>query len=102
MYVESVLTEVPVPYRSYFFTGDLRPAHISPPRPVPDSIVKPDYAVTGIPVSEEAARTDSDSIPVIQGDQVEDLRYVACVRCSMNINVPRLTLSMSSCIEYVM
>ncbi|KAI8475143.1 MAG: methionine aminopeptidase [Monoraphidium minutum] len=38
------------------WTGDLRPFKIGPPRKVPDSIPRPDYAVTGIPTSEVESR----------------------------------------------
>ena len=42
------------PFPTYPFTGSLRPVYpLSPRRAVPDKIRKPDYAVTGIPKSEQ-------------------------------------------------
>eukprot|EP01035_Chromulina_nebulosa_P025365 gene25365-33107_t len=35
--------------KSFPYTGSLRPGKLSPPRQVPDSILKPDYAKDGIP-----------------------------------------------------
>lgn len=42
-------------FRGYNFTGDLRPAEVTPYNAVREDIVKPDYWKTGIPVSEQEA-----------------------------------------------
>lgn len=45
------------PFPTYPFTGALRPVYpLSPRRAVPDKIRLPDYALKGIPVSEQVSR----------------------------------------------
>jgi hypothetical protein len=40
---------IPSHMQAFEYTGTLRPAHLSPTRTLPDSIERPDYAVTGAP-----------------------------------------------------
>lgn len=64
------------PWPYYHYTGQLRPYKRDPRREVPDHIKRPDYAVTGIPVSEQAVR-DSSQIKVLDDEEIEGMR-VAC------------------------
>ncbi|EQC40262.1 methionyl aminopeptidase [Saprolegnia diclina VS20] len=57
----------------YQFTGDIRPGTVTPMKTVPDHIQKPDYAVSGIPVSEQAADR-SNKIPVYSADEIAGIR----------------------------
>eukprot|EP00389_Voromonas_pontica_P004879 GDKH01007260.1.p1 GENE.GDKH01007260.1~~GDKH01007260.1.p1 ORF type:complete len:390 (-),score=100.93 GDKH01007260.1:164-1333(-) len=59
-------------FKSYKFSGELRPAGISPWRKVPAHIKRPDYAEHGIPVGEENAR--GHSIAILKPEQIERLR----------------------------
>ena len=60
----------------YSFTGPLRPFPMTAQvRKLPKSIDVPDYAVTGIPVSEDSARS-SRSIEIKTPEQIEALRRV--------------------------
>lgn len=66
------------PFPSYFFTGKLRPVYpLSPKRPVPDSIAKPDYAndPQGLPKSELAIR-GSTKIKVLEPSAIEKMRTI--------------------------
>ncbi|CAG9320168.1 unnamed protein product [Blepharisma stoltei] len=56
------------------YTGPLRRGYVTPMRTVPDHIEKPDYAVTGIPVSEHKARSDRE-IPVYSTEELDKIRY---------------------------
>jgi methionyl aminopeptidase len=58
----------------YRYTGTLRPGLVSPMRSVPDSIEKPDYAVSGIPVSEQKIKNDRE-IPIYTAEEIEHIRY---------------------------
>ncbi|CAH8637092.1 unnamed protein product [Schistosoma rodhaini] len=60
-------------FRGYKFTGQLRPAKKTPKREVKSSIEYPDYAITGIPVSERQAK-GSRSIVVLDDDEIECMR----------------------------
>jgi methionyl aminopeptidase len=56
------------------YTGQLRQGRVSQMRTVPEHIEKPDYAVNGIPVSEQNARSDRE-IPVYSSEEVEKIRH---------------------------
>ncbi len=60
-------------FRNYQFTGKLRPARQSSQVTVPDNVPKPDYAVSGQPVSELAIKR-SHHIPVLNTDQIQRMR----------------------------
>ncbi|KAI0695902.1 methionine aminopeptidase [Cytidiella melzeri] len=63
------------PFGSFKFTGDLRPQYpLSPTRHVPAHIPRPDYAETGIPVSE--ARRASTFARVLTPEEQEKMRTV--------------------------
>jgi methionyl aminopeptidase len=47
------LLEIPKKFENYRFTGSLRPTFVTKRIQCPDSIAKPDYAVTGISLSEQ-------------------------------------------------
>lgn len=47
------LLEMPKKFENYRFTGSLRPAYVSKRVQCPDFIAKPDYAITGISISEQ-------------------------------------------------
>ncbi|XP_068705433.1 methionine aminopeptidase 1-like [Montipora capricornis] len=64
------------PWPGYKFTGALRPWPKSAWRVVPDHIQKPDYAETGVPLSEIKSK-QSMQIKVLSGEEVEKMR-VAC------------------------
>ena len=57
------------------YTGGLRPAAVGPTRHVPPNVVCPDYATTGIPVSEEESRQQR-VVPVRNAEEIERLRAV--------------------------
>lgn len=51
------------PFPTYPFTGPLRPAYpLSPKRQVPESISRPDYAVSGIPKSSFVRRNQIEQL----------------------------------------
>ena len=56
------------------YTGPLRKGIVSAMRTVPDHIEKPDYAVNGIPVSEQTARADRE-IPVYSEEELQRIRH---------------------------
>ncbi|VDP45575.1 unnamed protein product, partial [Schistosoma margrebowiei] len=62
-----------VRFNGYKFTGQLRPAKKTPKREVKSSIEFPDYAITGIPVSERQAKS-SHSIVALNDDEIECMR----------------------------
>lgn len=64
------------PWPGYKFSGELRPWPQSPKRTVPDHIQKPDYAETGVPLSEIKSK-QSMQIKVLNGEEIEKMR-VAC------------------------
>jgi len=66
---------LPPEFSGYQFTGDLRPACVTPTRSLPESIVRPDYAKDGIPRSEQAIR-GSASIRVYSEKDIEGMRLV--------------------------
>ncbi|KAK3824862.1 MAG: MetAP 1 [Benniella sp.] len=64
------------PWPSFKFSGSLRPMYpLSPRRAVPSHIQKPDYADTGIPLSERSIR-GSATIQVLPKDDIDQLRKV--------------------------
>lgn len=56
------------------YTGPLRKGKVTPMRTVPDHIEKPDYAVSGIPISEQQARSDRE-IPVYSDEEIAKIRH---------------------------
>ncbi len=58
---------------SFAYTGALRPAYVSPMRTVPDHIMRPDYADTGIPASEKVAKANY-SVPIYTKKEIEGIR----------------------------
>ena len=76
-------TSLPDWAKTYTFTGDLRPALISPRRQITNANVrKPDYAIhpQGVAMSEERDKTTNNNIRVYGTDELEgesNLRY-AC------------------------
>lgn len=63
-------------FEGYAFTGSLRPAAKTPTRKVPNSIGRPDYADTGIPLSERQAKS-SHTILVLDDDEMESMRVTS-------------------------
>ncbi|KAF9585710.1 Methionine aminopeptidase 1 [Lunasporangiospora selenospora] len=64
------------PWPGFKYTGPLRPRYpLSPFRTVPDHIEKPDYAETGIPLSEQNIRSSS-TIEVLPPKDIEIMRKV--------------------------
>lgn len=59
----------------FIYSGPLRRYHITPRRPVPDSIMKPDYALDpeGVSQCEESVAT-SKEIPVYTEEDIEQMR----------------------------
>eukprot|EP00163_Fabomonas_tropica_P012245 TRINITY_DN234_c1_g1_i1.p1 TRINITY_DN234_c1_g1~~TRINITY_DN234_c1_g1_i1.p1 ORF type:complete len:360 (-),score=69.73 TRINITY_DN234_c1_g1_i1:495-1574(-) len=61
----------------WHYTGPLRPAFVTPRRPVPDHIKKPDYAELGIPLSErEDKASGNTTIRVYTEEEIEKMRKV--------------------------
>ncbi|KAI9356906.1 peptidase M24, structural domain-containing protein [Pilaira anomala] len=64
------------PFPNYRYTGDLKAVYpLSPRREVPEGIMRPDYAETSIPVSEEKARRNP-TIKVCNEEEIEGMRKV--------------------------
>ena len=77
--VHKVPARASAAFNGYSFTGPLRPGYVSPMRTVPDSIAKPDYAVTSIPLGEQESRKQGrPSIVPKTPEEYERLR-AACV-----------------------
>lgn len=57
------------------FTGSLRPWPVTPYRPVPEHIPRPDYAETGQPISEQQAKRVG-KIRVLSDEEIEGMRVV--------------------------
>lgn len=66
------------PFLKYKYTGSLRAAYpLTPKRPIPDHIPKPDWAANGMPISEQ--RNDRlNKIPVYSKDEIKKIRK-ACM-----------------------
>ncbi|PGH13874.1 methionine aminopeptidase, type I [Polytolypa hystricis UAMH7299] len=63
------------PYPTYPYTGALRPVYpLSPKREVPESIPYPDYALDGIPRSEQTA--SRHHISILSPKEIEGMRKV--------------------------
>jgi len=62
-------------FQGFRFTGPLRPARVSPRLPVPAHIVRPDYADSGISVSEVKGR-GSYTIETLGPKEIEAMREV--------------------------
>ncbi|KAI7871144.1 peptidase M24, structural domain-containing protein [Spinellus fusiger] len=79
-------TEVHNPFPYYSYTGSLRATYpLSPKRSVPEAIPRPDYAETGIPVSEQDVRS-STTIKVLNAEEIEGMRKVCKIgREALNI-----------------
>jgi len=69
------------------WTGRLRPFPISPYRPVPDGIARPDYATTGWPAEENESRKQN-SVHIHTPAEVEGIRR-ACVLARALPSLPR-------------
>ncbi|KAG0262669.1 Methionine aminopeptidase 1 [Mortierella polycephala] len=64
------------PWPGYKYTGSLRPHYpLSPMRKVPDHISMPDYAKTGIPLSEQMVRSSS-TIEILSLEDIDQMRKV--------------------------
>ncbi|KAF9434111.1 Methionine aminopeptidase 1 [Entomortierella beljakovae] len=64
------------PWPGFRYTGQIRPHYpLSPRRSVPDDIAKPDYAVTGIPLSEISIGR-SAIIETLSPADIEKIRHV--------------------------
>lgn len=63
------------PFAGFEFTGSVRPGVVSPMRPVPEHIAKPDYWETGVPLSE--LRENKSVIPVYTEAEIQGIR-AAC------------------------
>jgi len=61
---------------AFDYTGPLRPDFVTPMRTVPDHILKPDYAVSGVSVGEQRARAQAQ-IPIYDAKQIKGIR-AAC------------------------
>ncbi|CAI5709893.1 unnamed protein product [Peronospora farinosa] len=68
---EQARAENTTPFDGFQFTGTLRPGIVSEMSKVPEHIQRPDYAETGIPVSEQQA---SKSIPIYTSEQIAGIR----------------------------
>lgn len=67
------------PWPGYKYSGTLRPVYpLSPRRTVPAHIQKPDYADTGIPLSEQNIRSSS-VIEALPKEDIDVLRKVCKV-----------------------
>lgn len=66
------------PWPDFSFTGPLRPWPPGPPpKPLPASILRPDYAETGIPRSELDVRNKAaTTIPILTNEEQQKLRTV--------------------------
>ncbi|XP_065191224.1 methionine aminopeptidase 1-like [Sycon ciliatum] len=62
-------------WSGFQFTGPLRPYPVSPYRPVPAHIPRPDYAETGEPISEQQAKR-AGMIRVLNDEEIEGMRVV--------------------------
>ncbi|KAE9387492.1 methionine aminopeptidase [Gymnopus androsaceus JB14] len=60
------------PFPNYSFSGTLRPLYpLSPKRAVPDHIPRPDYATTGIPISEAM---EGNSPRILNAEEIKKMR----------------------------
>ena len=67
------------PYPNYKYSGKLRPFALSETRILPPSIVRPDYAETGIPKSEYDMKRSTTVLKPLLSDTIEKMRTVCRV-----------------------
>jgi len=67
--------DLPEIFRGYQFTGALRPAEVTPMRPILPGMETPDYAETGNPISERTAKTSS-MVHIHTPEEIEKMRVV--------------------------
>lgn len=74
--VKTDVSEMPIEFNGYHFTGDLRPAQKTPKRKVDRSIPQPDYAnhPDGKALSEEADRRSNTSIRVFTPTEIAGIK----------------------------
>lgn len=66
-----------IAFESYEYTGDLRVGNVKTPlREVPNHIAKPEYALSGTPISEEQSDRMSTSFRILNADEIERMRTV--------------------------
>jgi methionyl aminopeptidase len=63
-------------FKNYKFSGTLRPGKVSPRRIIPPNVVRPDYADTGIPISEIKSR-NSHTAEALNPEEIEAMRAVS-------------------------
>ncbi|KAL6068376.1 Methionine aminopeptidase 1 [Balamuthia mandrillaris] len=61
-------------FAGYMFTGKLRPGTVTPMRTVPPEIPRPDYAETGVPLSER--QRAGNAIVIHNAEEIEIMREV--------------------------
>jgi len=61
---------------TFNFSGPLRPGKVSHSYPVPEHIKRPEYAKSGIPISEQKIKSDK-IIPVYDDEDIEGIK-LAC------------------------
>jgi methionyl aminopeptidase len=69
-------SQMPTEFTGFQFTGTLRPYQKTPKRVVPDSIMKPDYAIhpLGIPLSEQEDKRTNNTIRVYSPADIAGIR----------------------------
>merc|ERR1712063_7947 len=72
----STRRDIPEHFRGYHFSGPLRPGNVSRMRDVLPTVVIPDYAENGIPVSERRAKGEGGKIHVHTAEEIEGVRTV--------------------------
>lgn len=65
------IAEFTVP--KFKYTGALRPAYVSPARPIPDHIPKPDYYLTGVPLSEKTSKA-RHTTPIYSAEEIQGIK----------------------------
>ncbi|KAK9459597.1 peptidase M24, structural domain-containing protein [Lipomyces oligophaga] len=88
------------PFPTFQFTGPLRPVYpLSPKRTVPDTIMKPDYAVDGIPHSEQKLLR-STNVHINTPAEIEGLRE-ACRRGRIVLDLAAAALKPGVTSDYI-
>lgn len=67
------------PYPNFKYSGKLRPFPLSETRLVPASIMRPDYAETGIPKSEYEMKRSNGIVKPLLSETIEKMRHVCKV-----------------------
>jgi methionyl aminopeptidase len=69
---------MPAEFKSFQFSGTLRPYQKTPMRSVPPHIAKPDYAnhIQGIPISENNDKRTNTSIKIYNHEEIDRMRAV--------------------------